>query len=300
MLLFIPLCFVSYTLASSLLYDGRAPLTLKNSDLDTSTGPFLTAVKGSQSASHYTQLLGRAVAPTPLRNNLLRQRSVSAEQTISITIDNSSVFVPGGGAPQLGFRRTELIAQGSSGSAALDAVMEVGKSKFHFSIQLDSANPLNLDHEYQPVFIEPSDGSHVFGLQLGPPGSPFTNPTGTLPAPDAHSFKVLDHATNVIFSTDFKPCVWHNFAVEVDWDNRTLQVFYSVDADNLKQVTDVVPNLTTQSGSAGQGDFHFGLLKLPLVNSADSAANQADVVHFGIQEGTKEGLLYSGVFVETA
>ena len=40
--------------------------------------------------------------------------------------------------------------------------------------------------------------------------------------------------------------------------------------------------------------------QLPLVNPADSASNQNDVVHFGIQEGTTEGLLYSGVFVENA
>ena len=36
------------------------------------------------------------------------------------------------------------------------------------------------------------------------------------------------------------------------------------------------------------------------MNPADSPANQGDVVHFGIQEGTTDGLLYSGVFVEDA
>lgn len=39
--------------------------------------------------------------------------------------------------------------------------------------------------------------------------------------------------------------------------------------------------------------------KLPLVNPADTPADQGDVVHFGIQEGKKETLLYSGVFVES-
>lgn len=34
------------------------------------------------------------------------------------------------------------------------------------------------------------------------------------------------------------------------------------------------------------------------MNPADTPADQGDVVHFGIQEGTTEGLLYSGVFVE--
>ena len=44
--------------------------------------------------------------------------------------------------------------------------------------------------------------------------------------------------------------------------------------------------------------MEFGYSQLPLVNPADSAANQGDVVHFGIQEGTTEALIYSGVFVE--
>ena len=41
-------------------------------------------------------------------------------------------------------------------------------------------------------------------------------------------------------------------------------------------------------------------LQLPLIDPADTPSEQADVVHFGIQEGTKEGLFFSGVFVERA
>ncbi|KAK7025553.1 hypothetical protein VNI00_015906 [Paramarasmius palmivorus] len=284
----LPRWFVSRALqvaaATQILYDGRVPLSAQNASLDTSSGPFLTAVKGSESATHYSGFLGETVAPTPLWN--------TSEQVISITIDNTSVFTPGGGAPQLGFRRTELIAQ-EQGSD-LKQIIETGVTQFHFSIKADTENPLNLTHEYQIVFIEPSDGTHVFGVQLG---SPFTNPTGTLPAPDADSFKVLDHDLNVLFKTPFSADSWHNFAVQVDWDNLTLQVFYSTDAEELTAVTDVVSNPTVAQGAAGQGDFHFGVLKLPLVNPADSTADQGDVVHHGIQEGTKEGLLYSGVFV---
>jgi hypothetical protein len=93
--------------------------------------------------------------------------SPSAEQAISITIDNSSIFVPGGGTPQNGFRRTEFIAQANGSNSALDAVIEVGVTLFHFSIQLDKKRPLNFTHEYQIVFIEPSDGTHDFAIQLG-------------------------------------------------------------------------------------------------------------------------------------
>lgn len=31
----------------------------------------------------------------------------------------------------------------------------------------DEKHDLNYKHEYQLVFIEPNDGSHVFGLQIG-------------------------------------------------------------------------------------------------------------------------------------
>lgn len=45
--------------------------------------------------------------------------------------------------------------------------METGTTVFHFSIKADPERPLNYSHEYQIVFIEPSDGTHVFGIQLG-------------------------------------------------------------------------------------------------------------------------------------
>ncbi|KAH9891890.1 hypothetical protein C8Q73DRAFT_763344 [Cubamyces lactineus] len=285
-----------FVLATPIIWDGRAPFNLTNADLETSTGPFLTVVKGSENATHYSRLLDHSELPTPLWNQGLLP-ILPREQVISVTIDNSSVFVPGGGPPQFGFRRTDLIAAVNGEHTELLTRMEENTTIFHFSIQKDDLRPLNYSHEYQIVFIEPNDGSHVFGIQLG---SPFTNPTGALPAPNAHSFKVLDHALNVLFSTPFTSRTWHNFAVEVDWNARTLAVWYSQDAELLRLVKATTPNPTTAAGPDGQGDFHIALLKLPIVNPADSPADQSDVVHYGIQEGTTEGLLYSGVFVESA
>ncbi|KAF8194437.1 hypothetical protein K438DRAFT_1906679 [Mycena galopus ATCC 62051] len=271
-------CVVLVT--SSIIYDGRVPYSMPSVDLDNSTGPFLT---------YYTEFLGHSAPPTPLWNEWGRE----TEQVISIKIDNTSVFVPGGGPPQYGFRRTELIAQKDGNSTELDGEMEVGVSTFHFSIQADVSRPLNYSHEYQIVFIEPSDGTHVFEIQLG---SPFTDPTLQLPAANAHSFKVRDHALNVLFTTPFIPLVWHNFAVTVDWVNLTLEVAYSTEGFPLHVVVPTVGNPTVTPGALG--DFHFGVLKLPLVNPQDTPADQSDVVHYGIQEGITEGLFYSGVFVE--
>jgi hypothetical protein len=79
------------------------------------------------------------------------------------------VFVPGGNASnaQFGFRRTELIAQKNFSIAQLTAISQVNTTAFHFSIAADDTKLLNLTHEYQVVFIETSDGSHVFEAQLG-------------------------------------------------------------------------------------------------------------------------------------
>ena len=93
-------------------------------------------------------------------------------------------------------------------------------------------------------------------------GSPFTDPTGPLPASGAHNLKVRDHAGNDLFATPLTPFTWHNFAVQVDWDNLTLGVFYSSNDAKLTAVTDVLQNPTASLGAAGQGDFHFGVLKV--------------------------------------
>ncbi|KAF9265171.1 hypothetical protein L218DRAFT_159775 [Marasmius fiardii PR-910] len=282
------------TLAQTLVFDGRISQSTKNETLDASADPWLTAVKGKNAATKYSGFLGPNVPPTPLGS---KGGKGNSEQVISIRIDNSSIFVPGGatGTPQNGFRRTELIAQKNQSVEALKNDTQTGITRFHFSIKEDQAAPLNLTHEYQIVFIEPSDGSHVFGVKLG---SPFTIPTGTLPAANANFFKVLDHNSTVLFQTPFTSSTWHNFAVQVDWNARTLEVFYSTEGDLLVPVTNVKGNPTATVGAAGQGEFHIGVLKLPLANPADSPADQGNVVRFGLQEGTTEGLLYSGVFVE--
>ena len=106
--------------------------------------------------------MGASLRPTPLWN----RGRLPIEQALAVSIDNSSIFVPGGNA-QNGFRRTDIIAQKNGSPANLLPLMETGVTVFHFSIQADNKRPLNYTHEYQIVFIEPNDGSHVFGIQLG-------------------------------------------------------------------------------------------------------------------------------------
>ncbi|KAG1785219.1 uncharacterized protein HD556DRAFT_147270 [Suillus plorans] len=284
---------VSLTSATPLIYDGRAPFNYTIEDLDNSVDPYLSVVKGNMNASHYTQLLGHAFNATPLWSP---NPGSPVEQPITISIDNTSVFVPGSGTPQNGFRRTDLIAQKDGNHTALNAIADVGTTVFHVSIMEELEKPLNMSHEYQIVWIEPNDGSHVFEIQFG---SPFTIPTGTVPVSDARFLKVRNHALDLLFETPFTSHDWHNFAVQIDWTNLTLGVFYSTNGELLKAVTSLMENSNASPGAAGQGDYHFGVLKLPLADPNETASQQGDVVHFGIQEGDTEALTYSGVFIES-
>ena len=95
-------------------------------------------------------------------------------------------------------------------------------------------------------------------------GSPFTIPTGTAPVSDAASLKVRNHALTLLFETPFTPNDWHNFAIQVDWTNLTLGVFYSTNATPLAPVTGLVNNTGVPTGAAAVGDYHFGVLKVSL------------------------------------
>ncbi|KAF9220221.1 hypothetical protein BS17DRAFT_715196 [Gyrodon lividus] len=303
--LLVQLGLVVYASATPIIYDGRAPYTYTGDDLNNSVDPYLSVVKGStKNATYYTTLLGHTLDPTPLWNDYLTpgwplpSHSYCTEQPMSISIDNTSIFIPGGNPPQPqnGFRRTELIAQKDNNHTALNSMTDVGTTVFHVSIRADDKLPLNMSHEYQIVWIEPNDGSHVFEIQLG---SPFTNPTGPLPVADAHYLKVRNHALDLLFETPFTSGDWHNFAVQIDWTHLTLGVFYSTNDQPLEAVTGIEDNSSTPVGTVGQGDYHFGVLKLPLVDPAEPPSEQSDVVHYGIQEGDTEALTYSGVFIES-
>jgi hypothetical protein len=135
-----------------------------------------------------------------------------------------------------------------------------------------------MSHEYQIVFIESNDGTHIFEIQLGQShiiqllyhidasvlGSPFTIPTGIVPVSDARFLKVRNHALGLLFETPFTPNDWHNFAIQVNWTNLTLGVFYSTNANPLAAVTSLEDNSSAPPSVAGQGDYHFGVLKVNL------------------------------------
>ncbi|KAG8759190.1 hypothetical protein FRC11_002412 [Ceratobasidium sp. 423] len=216
------------------------------------------------------------------------------EQTVAVKVDNTSVFVPGGNVAnsQFGFRRTEILAQNQNITS-----METGTTVFHLSVMRDTSKPLNTSHEYQFSFLEVPTGNHVFSMSTG---TPFSIPATSPDSEDANNIRILDFSNKAIYSAPFPADgSWTNLAIQVDWNALTLAVFASQGALPLKAVTGLVPNEGVPSGTAGQGEFHFGLLKYPIADPKDGA-NASNTPHFGIQEGSTDGLFFSGVFVEDA
>ncbi|KAH8166057.1 hypothetical protein CIB48_g2168 [Xylaria polymorpha] len=148
----------------------------------------------------------------------------------------------------------------------------------------DANRPLNLTHEYQLVFLESNDFST----------NQFVLKTGTILGANTADPDTLQLFGNVnanlvqtLFSAPFAGDVFHNFAVTLDFDALTTQVFYSQGNDPLIAQTQALAN-----DVSGQGQFHFGVLKKGL-NGGD------DIVKNGEQErGIDEGIIFGGIFEE--
>ncbi|AEO64872.1 uncharacterized protein THITE_2142658 [Thermothielavioides terrestris NRRL 8126] len=187
--------------------------------------------------------------------------------------NDSSIF-----NSQVGFRRAELIPASNDGT---DPSTQ-GVKTLHFSVKKDAARPLNLSHEYQLVFLESNDFST----------NQFVLKTGTILGQNTADPDTLQVFGNVnqgqlLFSTPFVDGVFHNFALKLDFDQSTTQVFFSAGEDPLKAVTDVLKN-----DLSGQGQFHFGVLKKPV-------GGQGDITKNGFQEaGINEGIIFGGIFEE--
>ncbi|KAK4677812.1 hypothetical protein QC764_302140 [Podospora pseudoanserina] len=180
-----------------------------------------------------------------------------------------------------GFRRAELLPASNSG---IDG-STTGIKTLHFSIGKDAQRPLNLSHEYQLVFLESNDFStNQFVLKTG---SILGGDTAVDPDTLQLFGNVNQTPSKLLFSVPFLDGVFHNFAVTLDFDALTTQVFFSAGGDPLEAVTQVISN-----DVSGQGQFHFGLLKKP----TDAVG---DITRNGFQEdGIDEGIIFGGIFQE--
>ncbi|EWC44436.1 hypothetical protein DRE_06804 [Drechslerella stenobrocha 248] len=205
-------------------------------------------------------------------------------KSLIVSINNKSIFAPGGPQnAQNGFRRSELLPIVNNGND----VTNNGVTAHHFSVRVDPTRPLNYTHEYQPVFIETQDySSHVWQLKTG---TPFAE---TWDISAAKTLRLYSSSTSSspteLLNVPFTDTEWHNFAIESDWENGLITVYYSTGQAALAKVVGPIPNDTS-----GKGQLHVGLLKLP------TGPAGIDVVRQGYQsKRPNEGLTYGGIFIE--
>ncbi|KAH9925564.1 uncharacterized protein B0H18DRAFT_376831 [Fomitopsis serialis] len=269
--------------ACPILFDGRVALTTTAVDFDKNTSVYSNVYDLGQNQTWAEVLDLPSVAPS-----LFDLPTTS--KSFEVTIDDESIFVPGGGAPQVGFRRSELLpAIDLSTGGNASTVQET--TTFHWSIRTDLSRPLNYSHEYHPVWHEYADySSSQFTITAGVPFDMAKDPNIT----SAKSLRVAGLQSNTpettFFQTPFTDGVWHNFALTMGWVDNTITVYYSEDYAPLERVAGPAFNNNT-----GGGAFHIGLLKEP------TGPVGIDVLHQGYQEsGINEGLIFGGVFIENS
>ncbi|KAK1543590.1 hypothetical protein CPAR01_04223 [Colletotrichum paranaense] len=184
-------------------------------------------------------------------------------KAFAINIDDKSVFVPKGGEAQANIRRADLLP---SIRSQLNDVAVTGVRTMHFSIQRDATKPLNVTHDYQVFNLESKDFSfHQIDVRTG--------------ADNGNEIAVFGNSKTTpaakIFSTPFGEGQFENFAIKMDFNANTVQVFHSTANDPLKQIADL----------AGLGEYHFSLQKNPVGTATQPT-------------GIKEAIIFGGIFME--
>ncbi|KAF3933623.1 hypothetical protein ABW19_dt0209015 [Dactylella cylindrospora] len=263
--------------ANPIVFDGRIPPLFRSIKFDSyATSPYNAEyVLGQEPWSK--------VIHFPNIEDSIFDKPLNGKSLI-VTINGKSIFAPGGPQnAQTGFRRSELLPGPNSG----DDITTNGVTAHHFSIRTDPTRPLNYTHEYQPVFIETMDySSHVWQLKTG---TPFSE---TWDLEDAKTLRLYSSSTSSapseLLNVPFTENTWHNFAVESDWENNLISVYYSIGQAPLEKVVGPISN-----DASGKGQFHIGLLKLP------TGPAGINVVKEGYQsKRPNEGLTYGGIFIE--
>jgi hypothetical protein len=256
-----------------LQFDGRVPADFVAADFDKSNGIFNPSfIFGQNLTLSKVALLDPCAGASLFGGN--------NTQPIDVTINDNSIFVPNANTVQRGFRRTELLIASNNGTDG----STVGIKTLHFSLKKDDSRQLNFSHEYQLAFLESADFSTnqvvlKTGTIIGGNGS------------DPNTLQLFGNVNEaqpgLIFSHPFDDGVFHNFAIKLDFNALTTQVFYSQASNQLAAVTGAIANNVT-----GQGQFHFGVLKKGI-------GGGSNIVTDAFQpSGINEGLFFDGIFEE--
>jgi hypothetical protein len=189
--------------------DGRVPTNFTLPMFDTTASPFSPQYSKGQNLT-WSQII-------KLPDVNASKFDIPGDKAIEVTINDQSIFLPGGGKQQLGFRRAGLLM--GNGSDATN----VGVKTFHWSVQQDSSMKMNLTHEYMNVWHERNDYngnqfSFNTGIMLAQDKPTDTNVSTT--GLDKNLWKILNNKNDVIWTTYIVWDNWQNFAVTVDYVNK--------------------------------------------------------------------------------
>ena len=194
-----------------IVMDGRVPISIALSAFDTAASTFDPNYVLEQNLTWSQILEFPKVEPSKF--------DIPADKVIEVTLSDSSIFVPGGGEPQVGFRRAGLLLAKNNGSDATD----VGVKTFHWSVRQDPNAKMNLTHEYMNAWHEGNDYSaNQFSLDTGimlSQDAP-TDSNVTTTGLDKRLWKFLDNDNDVLWTTLIEWDEWQNFAVTVDYDKE--------------------------------------------------------------------------------
>ncbi|KAF2113748.1 hypothetical protein BDV96DRAFT_496181 [Lophiotrema nucula] len=246
--------YFNLSIRAAIVFDGRVPATAALADFDSANSNF--------------------------DPDFTKGQTNSCSSQTALHLCDASIFAPGGSTPQTAVRRAEL---SPNPSLTPSNTTSTGIKTLHLSLQPSAQRPLNLSHEYLLVFNERADFS----------ANQISLKTGTLLGSDGSTkgdLVVLGNSKDggeELFRTGFEEGVFVNFALVMDFDGNTVQVFSSTGADPLTQQTEPLAN-----DLSGNGALHFGINKNP-------TDPRDDVLRTGFQEsGILEGVVYGGIFVE--
>lgn len=185
--------------------DGRIPLKDTLNTFDTAAAPF------DPNNTKAANLPWSDILLLPhIHGSKFDSRS---HKPLEVTINDSSLFTPGGGQLQTGFRRAGLLFGNGTDET------NVGIKTFHWSVKQDPRRPMNLSHEYMTVWHEANSYQYnQFSINAGVMLAQDNPKTGNRSSTglSAHLWKLLDRNNDVIWTTPIEWDDWQNFAVTMD------------------------------------------------------------------------------------
>jgi len=250
--------------------DGRVPATASPSTFDTSKSPFLRDYAKPDDLKWAKVITFPTVPPAVFDYK-------NGGRPIQININERSLY-----QEQKAVRRAGLVIDPKGILTDLEA--QIGVKTFHWSVRQPQDRTLNFTHEYMNVFhVNKDEDVFNFRVLVGKMIAwkdqpvPLTN------------FKFVNKKNEGIWSTDVVYGAWQNFAVTLDFQKNTIQVWHSRNNDQLQPVTPVLPNDNSEKGK-----FHVGVFKKPTGVTKEMSFKSG-----GYQERAfDDAQIYGGVFVE--